>query len=93
MIGQAEEKVQGGKLLRIKVDYNGKINSAHITGDFFLHPEDSIDQLEALVVGIPVNEEESKIAEKIKSYAKGQEVQMIGIDAEAIARVLKAAMR
>ena len=93
MIGQAEEKVLGGKLLRIKVDYNEKINSVHITGDFFLHPEDSVDQIEALVVGTSVNEEESKISEKIKSYAKGQEIQMIGIDADAIARVVKAAMR
>ena len=39
MIGQAEEKVQGGKLLRIKVDYNGKIIPANKTGDFFLNPK------------------------------------------------------
>lgn len=93
MIGQAEEKIKGGKLLRIKVDYDKKINSAHITGDFFLHPEDSVNQIEALIAGTPVADGEKAIADKIKSYAKTQEIQMIGIDADAIARVVKAAMK
>lgn len=93
MIGKAEEKVAGGKLVRIKVDYDKKINSVHITGDFFLHPEDSINQIEALIAGVSIDEEESKISDKIKSYVQSQEIQMIGISPEVIARVVKAAIK
>ena len=42
MHGEATEKVPGGKLLRIKVDYEDKINTVVITGDFFAHPEECI---------------------------------------------------
>jgi len=93
LIGTAEEKVPAGKLLRIKVDYDKKINSVHITGDFFIHPEDSINQIEALVTGIQIGEEESKISQKIKSFVDTKGIQMVGIDSDAIARVLKAAMK
>lgn len=41
-------KVPGGKLVRIDADVEeGYIKDIHITGDFFMHPEESIAEVEA----------------------------------------------
>ncbi len=45
-------KVPGGKLLRIQVEFNGsKILLCRIFGDFFMHPEEKILNLEQFLVG------------------------------------------
>jgi hypothetical protein len=48
--GETVYKVPGGKLIRIWVDFDGKINSIRITGDFFVYPETWIEQLEKELV-------------------------------------------
>jgi lipoate-protein ligase A len=50
-LGKAEYKVAGGKLIRIQlVKKEGRIEKLKITGDFFLHPEELIDDLEKALV-------------------------------------------
>ena len=45
-------KVQGGKLLKVKLSQeNGLISEISITGDFFIHPEESIEELEESLIG------------------------------------------
>ena len=49
MIGKSELKVQGGKLIRVECDIHERSNNVMwliITGDFFLHPEEAIEELE-----------------------------------------------
>jgi hypothetical protein len=53
----ADYKVAGGKLLRVKLSLDEgtestKIHSITITGDFFMHPEDAIDELEHTLTGV-----------------------------------------
>lgn len=93
MQGVATEKVPGGKLLRIKVEYDDRINDAKITGDFFIHPEESVTEIENLLKGVSRNEEEKNISEKISQFVFWKNIQLIGLDSDAIARVLKAAMK
>jgi lipoate---protein ligase len=78
------EKVPGGKLLRIKVDYDNVINSVKITGDFFLHPEESITEIENALVGKSIHDDFAAI---IRQATDG--VEFIGISPEAISDVLK----
>jgi lipoate-protein ligase A len=50
-LGKAEYKVAGGKLIRIQlVKKEGRIEKLKITGDFFLHPEELIEDLEKALV-------------------------------------------
>lgn len=93
MQGVASEKVAGGKLVRIKIDYDEKINSAKITGDFFLHPEEGISEIENCLLGISKDETEENISQKISELVLEKNFQLIGIDPAAIARVTKAAMK
>lgn len=58
-MGRAEYKVKGGKLIRVHLTIeNGKIKHIKITGDFFLHPEDVIEDIERALRGRPLDEDE-----------------------------------
>lgn len=49
----ADYKVAGGKLLRVRLDAPaGVIAAINITGDFFMHPEEAIEALEQMLVGV-----------------------------------------
>jgi hypothetical protein len=51
MIGRSEIKVTGGKLIRVQCTVDrGVVENVVITGDFFLHPEDGIQELEKELV-------------------------------------------
>ena len=51
-----EYKVPGGKLLRVKLEVEvGKIRFLQITGDFFMQPETDLEELEARLIGSPVD--------------------------------------
>ena len=93
MQGVATEKVPGGKLLRIYVDYGEKINSVKITGDFFLHPEEAVEEIEKSLSGVKVNTEENLLTSIISNVVSTNKIELIGITPEAIARVIKGAMR
>ena len=92
MKSQATEKVPDGKLLRIKVEYDDKIRKIDITGDFFAHPEESIRKLEDQIIGLEIDFDEKKILECLTNFVKRNEFELIGINPEAIIRVLKKAI-
>ena len=54
------------KLIKILLEYeedkenNRTINSVRITGDFFLYPEESLDDLEMQLIGTPLHRDELK---------------------------------
>lgn len=93
MKGIATEKVQGGKLLRIKVDYDEVINSVQITGDFFLHPEEAIEDIEKSLFGVKVDSEENVFLNIVSEVVQKKGIELIGITPEAIAKVVKGAMK
>ena len=56
MICRASEKAAGGKLVRLELEHDGsRILRAKITGDFFLHPEDALGEMEKSIVGMQIN--------------------------------------
>ena len=88
-----EEKIPNGKLISIEVLANkGIISNVKITGDFFLHPEESIEGLEKTLASVPLNMGESEIASKIKAWLVESGAQLIGASAEDFARVFKKAV-
>ena len=79
-------------MLRVKVDRNGVIESVQISGDFFLHPEEAIKELEGLLSGINAGMEEAAISSLLEEAIKSKSIEMIGISASDVARVLKKAI-
>ena len=55
-VGRCTHKVPNGKLLKVTVLHEGeRIEKVHIRGDFFIHPEESLDDLETALKGMDYN--------------------------------------
>ncbi len=56
-----ELKVKGGKLIKcmIEIEENA-IKKIKFSGDFFMHPEEKIEELEKRMEGVELNEEKIK---------------------------------
>jgi len=89
--GISEVKVPGGKLVRVKCAVEGdKISKIQITGDFFTHPEETIQRLEEELTGLEVDNE--KIRSKVHEFFQRQECVLIGVGpGDFITAILKAA--
>jgi lipoate-protein ligase A len=91
--GLAKQKVPGGKLLTVKLDYSDVIERIEVLGDFFLHPEDSLKEIEKSLIGVNVDESEQVLAEKVKRVVEMNNIELIGITPEAIAQTIKMAVK
>lgn len=87
------EKIPSGKLVRIKVDFDTQINSIQITGDFFLHPEDAIEQLEASVTGAAASSDVAALKEKFQHVLDGANATLVGVSADDLARLTNLALQ
>ncbi len=69
------------KLVKIELGYlqeSMEIKSIKITGDFFLHPEETIEKLEGNLVGVKL--EKKSIKNKIESILKNSEFYGFNVD-------------
>ncbi len=83
-------KAPGEKLLRVRfAEEEGRIVNIAISGDFFMHPEDGIERLQDMLAGLPPDEK--IIAENLKIFISGSTIELVGISAESIARVIATA--
>jgi len=86
-LGRATYKVKDGKLIKVwVVEHHGRIEKIKITGDFFLHPETLIDEMEAALVNKPLNE--GVIAGTIERLMKERDATLIGASPEDIAKCI-----
>ena len=86
-MGKATYKVKGGKMIRISLsDSHGKIGEIKITGDFFLHPEELIEELEEMLVGKPLNAQD--LARYIRSLMQDRDATLLGASPEDFAKCI-----
>ncbi len=87
-------KVEGGKLLRMELELAGeRIKSLKISGDFFIHPEDSLQIIEKALYATSPDADMVKVADNLKELAASQGIQMIGITPGAISATFKEAVK
>ncbi|MBN2518123.1 MAG: hypothetical protein JXB14_04715 [Candidatus Altiarchaeota archaeon] len=82
---EVDHKVPNGKLIRIKAALMGNsIQQITITGDFFLHPEERIVELERVLVGYEVDERKiTSITNRILSGTT-----MVGISSNELTKAI-----
>lgn len=74
----ADYKAPGGKLLRVRLrETGGRIDSAKISGDFFLIPEESLPKLEKMLQDVPLREQELKLL--VERFFRGTSAQGLGV--------------
>jgi lipoate---protein ligase len=74
---RTEYKVKGGKFVKIQLSENDlRISKLKITGDFFLHPEVLIDELEETLLGHDIDE--SKLTASIEAFLLERNAVLLG---------------
>jgi len=92
MIFQSKQKVKEGKVVKVEIECNELIRNTRITGDFFIHPEDILDEIEKSIIGLERSASIETITSNIKSRIADRDVQMIGISPESIALLIREAL-
>jgi hypothetical protein len=75
------------KLLKISLEYDeltNTISSIAITGDFFLYPESTLDDLETNLIGTKL--EKDSVKQKIKESLENSET--FGFDSESLTEAI-----
>ena len=93
MISYSSQKVKEGKIVKVEVEFDDFIEKLKITGDFFLHPEDVLDDIEKNMVGLKKDIEFDILVFKIHTVAEARDAQMIGISPESVASVIMEALK
>lgn len=78
-----------GKLLRLDVNYGDHIEQLKITGDFFLHPEDTLEKIVSELTGVALPFIKNDLITKVKFILADNEAELIGISAEDIVNLLE----
>ncbi len=90
MICNAENKIKGGKLIRIKCEIKEDIlNNIKFSGDFFLHPEEKLNELEDLLQGMKINE----INTNIINFFRKNNVILLGIKEDDFVNIFESAIK
>ncbi len=90
---QLIHKTTGGKLIRLQIEY-GKyaIERVRITGDFFLHPEESVGDLEAALVNVSRDMEVERLQQKLDAALAIRSAELIGVDTKTLAGLIHEAV-
>ncbi len=92
-VRSGDYKAIGGKLLRVRMtvteDNPPVIQTIRITGDFFMHPEEAIEDLEKVLIGAPLDE--AALRERVQTFFDA-DVQVVGANVDDfVTALLKAA--
>ena len=72
-------KVPGGKLLMVRAAWNEKITKLELLGDFFVHPEEALNEIEGLLVGMRADSDEAELSNMILQFVEQNGVTLIGL--------------
>ncbi len=87
-----EYKVPGGKLVVVDFEVtNGAIADFRLAGDFFLEPDDALDDIDAAVTGLPAETDASGIAAAVRA-ALPEGAQLLGLTPEAVGTAVRRAL-
>ena len=89
---RGEYKVPGGKLVAVDVEVtDGRLASAAVSGDFFLDPDEALDDINAALVGMSATASADQFAQAIDA-ALGREVSMVGFTPASVGIAVRRAL-
>ena len=82
-------KIPGGKLVRMDVTFSDHIEDVVITGDFFLYPEDALDELIKVIRGksLPINAAE--LTRELNQTLETNDAQFLGVSVNDLVSLLQ----
>ncbi|MEK6901970.1 MAG: hypothetical protein AABX02_00075 [archaeon] len=86
-------KIPNGKLVRISLEYDTTIlQNIRICGDFFIHPEETIEEMERALYHLPVEASEERIQSLLDHAVSSKRAELIGIDTQTVAKLIHEAI-
>lgn len=93
MHAEITHKIPQGKLVRISLDYDtATLQQIKICGDFFIHPEETIEEMERALYHLPVEAAEARIQQLLDRAVHAKNAQLIGIDTPTVAKLIHEAI-
>lgn len=87
-----EYKVPGGKFVVVDLEVvDETIQSARVSGDFFLEPDDALEQINRSLTGASVADSAAQLAGRVKA-ALGDSAVLLGFSADAVAVAVRRAI-
>ncbi len=85
MRARGDYKTPGGKLVTVTFDVRDHhLKNVQVSGDFFLYPEEALEDIRMALEGIPDDESAQAIMARIDK-AMPEDAEMVGFSAQAIA--------
>ena len=89
---RGEYKVPGGKLVAVDVEVaEGRLTDVSVSGDFFLEPDEALDDINAALHGMPVEAGVDQLAAAVTG-ALSDDVSLIGFTAESVGIAVRRAL-
>lgn len=87
-----EYKMPGGKLVRVDLEVaDGLLRDAVVSGDFFLYPDDALEQITGALQGIPADLSQSEIAARVDAAIPAG-TEWLGASPEGLAIAVRRAL-
>ncbi len=85
-IQKIDKKIPGGKLLRVEFAKDkDRVTYIKITGDFFIYPEKSIEQIEKIILENNL----IKLEDKLNEHIVKNKIQIIGFTISDLINIIK----
>ncbi|RXR26375.1 lipoate--protein ligase family protein [Oerskovia turbata] len=89
---RGEYKVPGGKLVAVDVETDeGRLSRVALSGDFFLEPDDALDDINAALTGLPETSTVADLTRAIEAVLT-DDITMVGFSPEAVAIAVRRAL-
>jgi len=87
----ATYKVPGGKLVRVRADFDGtRLARLQLSGDFFLMPPEKLVDVEKFLLGwdVSVANNADQLASRLDKFLQREQIVLSGVDAKAVGHVI-----
>jgi lipoate---protein ligase len=89
---RGEYKVPGGKLVAVDVEVDaGRLSRVAVSGDFFLEPDDALEDIDRALTGMPETATVAQLADAVRR-ALSDDVTMVGFSPDAVAIAVRRAL-
>lgn len=87
-----EYKVPGGKLVTVDLEVEGgRIVDPHLAGDFFLEPDEALDDINSALRGLAADSSAEDISGAVRAGLR-EDAQLLGVTPEAVGVVVRRAV-
>lgn len=91
--GCATRKIPAGKLVRVDVVFSDRIEAVKITGDFFLHPEETLDEIIHFLQGQSLPLDPAMLSRELANLLEQNDAQLIGASSQDLAEIVLEALQ